>query len=328
MGKAVDKLQATSKMEHFQIKINANGVFHRIAINVKSNTQPSEVKFIMDDDFKHPITDAITAARLNPGFTALQSKRGGIALDFIRGNYFDINAMTPIPDIADGPDNDLNDKFNLYISQAITDTDAVVYAFGQKWGPENGKPDQYFHFEPGNGIHDIHMNQGNPEKPAQYFKDNGIYQDGGIIIHFPSRNKWVALFTAFQSQSIHTDDTTGNPIGGVVPPVTATSMRVIAAMINPVGEEVGKEYVILLNKGNANVDLNNWAIVDKAHGTDTLNGLTIEAGNALKVMLTGHGARLGNNGGTITLLNAQGIKIDGVSYTKDQASAQGVLVEL
>jgi uncharacterized protein YukJ len=38
---------------------------------------------------------------------------------------------------------------------------SVIYAFGAKWGPEKGKPDKYFKFVPGNGIHDIHMNQGN-----------------------------------------------------------------------------------------------------------------------------------------------------------------------
>ena len=35
---------------------------------------------------------------------------------------------------------------------------SVIYAFGAKWGPEKGKPDKYFKFVPGNGIHDIHMN--------------------------------------------------------------------------------------------------------------------------------------------------------------------------
>ena len=55
----------------------------------------------------------------------------------------------------------------------------------------------------GNGIHDIHMNQGNVEK---WKGDNGIWQDGGILIHFEKEEEWIGIFLAFQSQSWCTDD--------------------------------------------------------------------------------------------------------------------------
>ena len=32
---------------------------------------------------------------------------------------------------------------------------------------------------------------------------------------------------------------------------------------------------------------------------------------------------LGNKGGTITLVDASGLKVDGVAYTKDAAAAEG-----
>jgi uncharacterized protein YukJ len=62
------------------------------------------------------------------------------------------------------------------------------------------------HFTPGNGIHDIHMNQGNSGK---WKRDNGVYQDGAIFIEYP-RDKWRAFFFAFQSQTFDTDNN-GNP---------------------------------------------------------------------------------------------------------------------
>ncbi len=80
-----------------------------------------------------------------------------------------------------------------------------VFAFGSKWGPED-KPDQYFKFVPGQGVHDIHMNQGNS---GSYRKDNGVYQDGCLILHYPD-DTWLAVFLAFQSQTFDTDDH-GNP---------------------------------------------------------------------------------------------------------------------
>ena len=88
-----------------------------------------------------------------------------------------------------------------------------VYLFGERWGPETVR-DKIFGFKPGNGVHDIHMNQGNS---ARFAGDDGVWQDGGMLIHFPSENRWVGIFLAFQSQAWHTDDTTGHTIVGPEP---------------------------------------------------------------------------------------------------------------
>jgi uncharacterized protein YukJ len=53
------------------------------------------------------------------------------------------------------------------------------------------------------------MNQGNGGK---YKKDNGTYQDGGLVFQYPN-GKWQAFFFAFQSQTFDTDDK-GNPKAG------------------------------------------------------------------------------------------------------------------
>jgi len=238
--------------------------------------------------------------------------------------------MVPLPSRSPGDNDDLNDRLDFFVQQAIQDDSAVIYAFGQHWIDQNGA-DKYFHeINPSTGIHDIHMNQGN--KTGNYFKDNGIYQDGGLIFHFASRNRWAAVFTAFQSQAFHTDDK-GNPL--TIPPTpdpkqpeNSTSVRIIAALVNPEGDEVGKEYVILLNKSNKPIDLTGWSIVDKLQKKDTISGKIIPAGDTLRVTLTGTGAQLTNKGGNITLLNKSGLKVDGVTYTKQDASNEGELVEL
>ena len=53
-------------------------------------------------------------------------------------------------------------------------------------------------FVPGNGIHDIHMNQGNV---GSFVRDDGVWQDGGVLFHFPGEQQWTAIFLKFQSQS-------------------------------------------------------------------------------------------------------------------------------
>ena len=46
------------------------------------------------------------------------------------------------------------------------------------------------------------------------------------------------------------------------------------------------------------------------------------AGDALRIRLAAPVA-LGNSGGLITLLNPDGLKVDGVAYTKAQAATEG-----
>jgi len=139
-----------------------------------------------------------------------QTPPGGMALDYISGNCFGITAAKPLPHDILCPDNDLNELIHKYVARAIAMENSAVYAFGEKWGPET-KRDKYFGFKPGNGIHDIHANQGNSDA---WKRDDGVYQDGGLIIHLPDEARWVAIFLAFQSQCFHTDDTTGHRIPG------------------------------------------------------------------------------------------------------------------
>jgi len=330
-GKAFDRKRATPQSEHFQILINRGHNPHRIAINTKSSEAPSHVLYDASDDFHHEITDALLQANLPDGFTPVKSKPGGLALDFIRRNLFDLKDMIPLPSTLPGDNDDLNDKLDFFVQQAINDPSATVYAFGQHWKDNSGKDKYFSEINPSTGIHDIHMNQGNPE--GKYFNDNGIYQDGGLIFHFASKNKWAAVFTAFQSQAFHTDDSTGHPLNDLVihdehQPENATPVRIIAAMVNPQGDDPGKEYVILLNKSSKAINLTGWQIADKQKKKDVLGNMTIPAGDALKIKLTGQGAQLSNKGGNITLLNAQGFKVDGVSFTKEDASNEAELVEL
>jgi uncharacterized protein YukJ len=119
--------------------------------------------------------------------------------------------MTLLPPELPGPDNDLDDKIDHYAQRAMAAEESLVYAFGQRWGPE-AKKDKYFDFKPGQGIHDIHMNQANV---GAFVKDDGVWQDGGLLFEFPSQKQWVAIFLKFQSQTWHTDDVTGHRLPDV-----------------------------------------------------------------------------------------------------------------
>jgi len=192
--------------DHYQILVSAGHAVHRIAVNVKSSAPkaPSTLLFIAKTKLPDPFVQGLEG--LKPGYTRLASRPGGIALDYVRNKWFKPSSMKEVPPDEPGADNDLKDKVEDAVVRAVDQAGALVYAFGQKWGPETARKDQYFKFLPGNGIHDIHMNQGNSGK---YKRDNGVYQDGGLVFQYPN-GRWLAFFLAFQSQSFKTDNQ-GNP---------------------------------------------------------------------------------------------------------------------
>lgn len=328
-GKAINKIIGQGSSPHYEVHLIDDTTDYRIAVNVKSNLAPSELMYLVIDDFQHPVLAKLV--QLDKGFTALESTPNKMALDFIRGNLFDARQMRPLPHNVPGPDNDLNEKIDAYVQRAIGDERASVYAFGERWGPEKNIKDKYFGFQPGNGIHDIHMNQGNV---GDFIKDDGVWQDGGLLFHFPGIEKvnvgvgaevwpeqWVAVFLAFQSQCWHTDDHTGHQLPQckeVIPPKKEPSVQIIAALVNPEGEDSGHETVTLINLAPDTVNLSGWFIVDKNKNRSLISNMLLKPGATGVVRLDGQGAELGNNGGIITLLDPEGLKQHGVSYTKEQ----------
>ncbi|MFC4618732.1 DUF2278 family protein [Camelliibacillus cellulosilyticus] len=214
-GKAIKTKPGNDDSPHFQVLIqDEKDTLYRLAINIKSQSYPSNVLYFVSEDFN---SSAITELpKLASGFTAVKNNQPPIGLDYVKGRLFDPKKMIPLPPDEDGPDNDLNEKIGRYFNRAIKEN-ATIYAFGSRWGPERNKPDQYFGFTPGNGVHDIHMNQGNV---GHWKQDNGAWQDGGVLIYYKSSQTWTGIFLAFQSQSWCTDDK-----GNAVKPVSECDHR-------------------------------------------------------------------------------------------------------
>jgi uncharacterized protein YukJ len=321
VARAVDcRREGSRDTPHYQIHaVDDDGTDYRIAVNVLSQQAPSELLYLVDDNLEHPV--AAGAAALDSGWHRLASAPGGPNLDYIRANLFDPAQMRPLPPDVTGPDNDLADLLDHYVQRAIGDPEARVCAFGEPWGPEPDVKDKVFGFRPGNGVHDIHMNQGNSEA---FRGDDGVWQDGGLLLHFPADSQWVGIFLAFQSQAWHTDDTTGHALGDG-PPATgaeAAVIEILAAMVNPIGPAPEGESVLLLNASSETVDLTGWRIADRMKNTCPVTAGPLGAGATLTVPVS-DGVQLGNNGGAITVLDPQGLKVAGVSYTGEQARREG-----
>ncbi|MGC4095954.1 MAG: DUF2278 family protein [Nitrospira sp.] len=171
------------------------------------------------------------------------------------------------------------------------------------------------------------MNQGNV---SPHTGDDGVWQDGALMFHFTSSNQWVAVFLAFQSQAWHTDDRTGHtstdvPTPGPGPRPNPTEpdhlIRIVGALVNPLGPSPERETVTLLNASPEAIDLTGWKIADRFKKTSVLSGVI--AAGATQVVSLPQEVQLGNKGGIITLLNDKGLKVDGVSYTAQDAKKEG-----
>lgn len=338
IGKAVKYQRDDDQDPHSELLMNVKGQSFRIAINVRSSKGPVEkrlIEYLILNDVKHPVVDR--ARELPEGWNVLtDGVKDGAAIDYIRSNIFRATDMKPIVHTAPGPNNDLFERVEDLLQRAIDDQSAIVYAFGERWGPEEGKPDTYFKFEPGNGTHLIHMNQGGKGD------GNGKFRDGALIIDFPKSGTAAGLFLKFQNQVWHTNEQDATPIAdapavpvipipdsGTIAPWQVVAddspyhlARIIAAMVNPRGDDPKHESVTILNTTDRTLDLTNWQILDQQDKAETISG-SIEPGAASVFQLSGNGAQLSNKGGTITLLNAAGLKVDGVAYTKDDAKAEG-----
>jgi hypothetical protein len=216
----------------------------------------------------------------------------------------------------------------------VADENSLLYAFGERWGPESSVKDKYFGFLPGNGIHDIHMNQGNS---ARFVSDDGVFQDGGLLVHFPDQQEWTAVFLKFQSQAWHTDDRTGHRIGAQPPtppspprppqpPELPTTddpdglVRIIAALVNAT-QSPEVEVVTLLNTAPHDINLAGWALLDTQKMRLPLSDV-LRSG-ATRAIQIRQPLALSNKGGVITLVDDKGLKVHGVSYTRDQARNPG-----
>jgi uncharacterized protein YukJ len=192
----------TSASTHYQITMEATGGLFTVAVNTESS-DGSLVLYAILEDFRPPEPAALLS--LTTGMHSLASKPGGLALDFVREQIagkpmITLAQMNLLPKalVAGDHATPLKNAVDILLNQTIAEK-GTIFAFGSAYS-DSGKVD---------GIHDIHMNQGNPV--ASFGKDNGIWQDGGLFIYLPTSKTWTAVFIAFQTESWNTDES-GNPV--------------------------------------------------------------------------------------------------------------------
>jgi uncharacterized protein YukJ len=190
------------KTPHYEIWVQADASY-RIAVNVLSDDQ-SQVLAYFDSNFTLPTKLNLPAlAAGKAGFTTLATGPNGKGLDYLRDNLFPLSAMSPIP--PEGSGVTLANLLDAQIERAKADSGSIVISMGEYY--RDSGSDSTFHFSPEQGIHDIHMMQGNPK--GNFSNDNRINGDGALFIRYTG-GETVALFIRFATQATKTDNN-GNP---------------------------------------------------------------------------------------------------------------------
>ena len=84
------------------------------------------------------------------------------------------------------------------VNQAVSSPRVRIYAFGHRF-TDNAPTDPAWGFSPDDGVHNIHMNQGNA--PGNHDDENGRHEDGALLLHFEDTDTWTGVYVAFQTQS-------------------------------------------------------------------------------------------------------------------------------
>jgi uncharacterized protein YukJ len=322
---------------HFHIIVEAKNELWRCPVNIQS-ADKSEVWFKVEQPLGGaPLLTRLAA--LEEGLTKLTQRTTGLTLDYVREPMFDRGRMIHLPFKANGPQDDIQDFLASFTDRAQSEAGSQIYVFGSWWRDKAFPVDAAFGTN--RGVHDVHMNQGND---AGHKSDDGVFQDGGLLLCFPSTG-WAGFFCAFDSQVWFTDDQQGHRLPGFEegplvgldthpnpsPPETPTqpeslaALAIVAALVNPAGPDEGKETVTLFNASTGGVDLAGWQIVDKNGKRDVLQSRQLPSNQSVTIPLTGAGAQLGNKGGTIRLLAPDGAQAEVVTYSARQAE-QGRII--
>lgn len=203
---------------HYVIVLdNGSGQLFKLVTNVKSDSSLAgpdgyHLLYVWDQFFSHPACDEL--AKLPSGLHVNSFPR----LDYCHDSKLvDLPRMRPVPVDQPGEDNDCNDVLN-HMLQISDKSEQIDYEYHGKGYTDQRKGFRTqknvtaygfgFLFPANDGLHETHMNQGNPRsKRGSHIKDhsseNGVFQDGAVFVEVDG--KFQAFFSAFQTQMIPTD---------------------------------------------------------------------------------------------------------------------------
>ena len=99
-GKAIEVRLGAGQSPHYQVRIIDDTTDYRIAVNVKSQLPPSEVEYIVLENFQHPITPIVEplskASRGSNGSPAQEPSTSSEAISSIARRCARYRSASPV----------------------------------------------------------------------------------------------------------------------------------------------------------------------------------------------------------------------------------------
>jgi len=189
---------------HYHILVEAGNQQFDIAVNIASEdpkTDDVRVLYAIKRNITPPSAEALLS--LPNGMFELPSQ-GITGIDFISDHLVTREEMQPLPlfDRSAPIEDQGSQEVKQLVDDVVAEPDAVLYAFGHRYD-QTSATNASWGFQPDDGIHNIHMNQGN--YTGNHDNENGRGEDGALFLYFPKTNTWQAVFIAFQTQSFDND---------------------------------------------------------------------------------------------------------------------------
>jgi len=192
-GIMIDCKPSIKGSPHYNLLIKIKEKEYSVNVDVKAKIEPSGLKYFIKEKPNHPILNR--CFELGDGIHLnLEKGVDGYCIDYLRSNLFDINFANILPINEDEEVTELENNLHNNLKKLLNNNDYRIGTWGMAYSDKKG----YI------GVHDIHMNQGNPE---QFAKENRIWQDGALgIFNIKTKTVELMFFFMFQSQCIKTDD--------------------------------------------------------------------------------------------------------------------------
>ena len=321
---------------HLWVILEAGGAQWFATVNVRSDKDaPGEpvgksyLYYYIDHDFAHPIVPSVLARP--QGLTPVERSYAGGAIDFLRGNLFNPNAMRILPPEGAGDDGLVHRLGAMLQLAKAQDCDAFFY--GNAFPRDNPhQTDAAFGYTPNTpfGLDNVHMAQGDPRAIDARLHENGVWHDGACFIWDARARRMSATFLAFQSQAWHTNDNGDLLYGatGCEAPRYDFSSGAFSALPMPKrAAEItsahrapdGTASVVVANMSAEALDLAHWRLIVDAERIYPLPAAPLPPGQPLAAALPA--GALSDRGGLITLVNSGNLRVDGVAYLGGDAKA-------
>jgi poly(U)-specific endoribonuclease len=147
------------------------------------------------------------------------------------------------------------------------------------------------------------------------------------VFHSPNRQHVRTFYPMFLGAAAQVPDATGGRLPfSVLEQVAGSKLRILAALVNPVGGDQGAERVIVANGARSDLSLAGFVLRDANQRRYELQDFLVPAGGSVTLDLPLSSIALSNKGGEITLLTPDGKVAHRVSYSRRQAEREGELI--